>query len=141
MRGLGESKLRDGFLTIEMIVSLGLAAAAFASFLAFYDTVRQQNLQLKHFVNATLVLQSKLEEIRLGQYGPALEELRWSQVDDRSAAPWETMPLPAGGVFTWRLTAERKPAAGQLFAFKAVLTWTERGKTERVSAATQLVLQ
>lgn len=139
---------RGGFLTIEMILSIGLAAAALTGFLSFYHSVRLQQLQLKHFASATLTLQSKMEEVRLGRYGTALEKLTWAQSEENGTNIWTTASQSAGGPFSWHLLAETKPVAGELFALKTVVTWNEparkkeeRVRAERISAATKLNLK
>jgi len=126
-------------MTIETILSLGLAAAAFAGFLRFYGMVRQEHAQFKRFANSTLFLQSKVEEVRSGVYGPSLDKLTWFEFDQGGTNVWKTTPQ-TDGRYSWHLTAENNPAGAKLFAFKTVLTWQEGKRTNVISAATQMVL-
>jgi len=121
------------FLTVELLLSLGLAAAAFASFISFYNSVRLQQSELKHLSAATLCLQSTIEQSRSGRYGTTLELLTWRQDD----TGWTTSEQTSG-LCTWQLTATNRPERGQLFPFKAEVSWDERGKRRRVTAATQV---
>src|SRR5437762_2937062 len=77
---------RASFLTVELLLSLGLASAAFSSFIVFYNSVRQQQAELKHLAAATFLLQSNVEEARGGRYGKTLETLTWAQ----DANGWKT---------------------------------------------------
>ena len=128
----------NGLLTLELLFSLGLAAVAFGSFLAYYQSVRQQQTHLKHFAAGTFLLQSTLEEIRSGKFGTALDRLDWMESEAEGAKLWHS-PVQNAGVFSWQLAAESKPVRGELFPFKVIVTWDERGRKRTISAATQWV--
>jgi hypothetical protein len=127
-------------LTLELLFSLGLAAVAFGSFLAYYQSVRQQQTDLKHFADGTFLLQSTMEEIRAGKFGAALDGLAWTESEGAGAERWHT-PVQAAGVFTWRIAAETKPVRREIFPFKVVVTWDERGRKRAISAATEVTIQ
>ncbi len=126
---------------VELILAIGLAAAAFASFLTFFHSVRKQDVRLQRFASATLLLQSKLEELRLGTYGRTLDKLDWSSTGEGEAAQWNSTAQEAGRGFSWHVTAPQPPSAGKLFECKAVVTWQEQGRPQCVSAATKLILK
>jgi hypothetical protein len=126
---------------VELILSLGLAAVAFASFLTFFHSVRKQDTRLQRFATATLVLQSKLEELRLGTYGGTLDKLEWSSTGEGDTTQWKTAPQGAGRSFSWLVTSPQRPAAGELFECKLVVIWQEQGTMQRVSAATKMMLR
>lgn len=137
-------RLRGSFLTVELVLSIGLAAVAFGSFLGLYHSVRKQQLRLEHYAAATFLLQSTIEEIRLGEQGKALSELTWAKSEQGGLTSWQTSPVKLDTGFSWWLTATNQPDSGQAFYFQTIVSWKERGRTkraERVSAATQLFLK
>lgn len=127
-------------MTLELLFSLGLAAVAFGSYLAYHQSVCQQQTQLKHFAAGTFLLQSTMEQIRSGEYGASIEKLNWAQPVGEATNRWLTSTQQSG-VFAWQLASEASPVRGEIFPFKVILTWDERGNRRTISAATQLLLK
>lgn len=123
-------------LTLELLFSLGLAAVAFGSFLGYFHSIRKQQTDLAHFASATFLLQSTMEEVRAGAFAASLDGLNWVENENGSGGRWQTSSHTTGG-FSWHLASETKPVRGELFPFKLVVTWDERGKKRSISAATE----
>lgn len=128
---------------MEVLVSLGIASVAFASFLAHVHMIRQQQAYLSQFADATFLLQSIMEEIRHGRFVERLDSLKWTETEDgRLVHPSEPAPYDPQSAkkrFFWQLERLADPLRG--VSFKVSIGWNERGRTQRVSAAMQVFPQ
>jgi len=115
-------KCNRGFVTMEVLLSLGLAAVAFASFFTFFNSVRQEQRYQQDRGAAVFLLQSKLDELR--QTWPAVPPVTPARI------------IVGRGQFSWQLTPSRPPEAGRFFSYEVAILWTERGREHRVSATT-----
>ncbi|MEI6085619.1 MAG: hypothetical protein WCS70_15140 [Verrucomicrobiota bacterium] len=120
------SKRRCGFVTIEVLLALGLAAVGFASFSTFFNSVRQEHRYQQNRGAAVFLLQSKLEELR--QSWPAVTGVAYPALPERISI--------GRGQFAWQLTAAHPPEPGKFFPYQVAIVWTERGREHRVSATT-----
>lgn len=130
---------------MELVVSLAIASVAFLSYVGYTQSVRNQQSYLRNLTAATFLLQSRLDDFRQGKLARLSPPSPWTQRDDGT---WVYPSAPEAYViegedtkFQWQFTAEESPEAGKVFACKAVITWKERTRTERISAGTQVWLK
>lgn len=117
-----------GFVTIEVLLSLGLAAIAFATFSVFFNSLRHQQRHQQTRAAAVFLLQAKLEEVR-----------RAWPTGNPTGAP---QPIAIGsGQFSWQLTTVQLPRAGQFCAYQVAVLWQENGREHQVTATSGRIAQ